>query len=750
MDFATEERQHLVRRSRALLAFAALFYPALYPLDRLLLDPDRANLIGAIRVGVALVFLAFLALLRTDWGQRKVLPLSLTYALIASLGLCLFGLIDTPWTSPYFVGLIMVMFGACLFLPWGLGPAGLFCGTSIALWAATNAASPFTPAAAAPAIFLTGSAVIAVLATHLNAQGRLEQFKTRQALAELTEARTRFFANVSHELRTPLMMLLGPIQELREQQDQPLLAAMEANALRLQRQVELLLDTARLEDGRTEVRPIEARLDQVALALVQAAAPFAEREGIRLVTELPELPGRFDVTHAETIVGNLLSNALKFTGAGGQVRLVGRLDQAIHLEVHDTGGGIGEELLPHIFERFHTGQQSGSGTGLGLYLSQELARLMEGEISVSSRPGQGSVFTLTLPRSHEGAVTDRVSPARFESVFAELQGQDLLQDEGATAPLDAARILLVEDNEDLRSFLVARLSRSWEVIPARDGLEALQLILSDPPDLVVSDVAMPRMDGLELLRRIREKEGLRRMPVLLLTARGELQDVLAGYGEGANDYVVKPFNVRELEARIGGLLRLVEMEDRLALTEDSLAGLDMVARGGLPALVEWVQEAANVALRRPRKLKRERTRLGDLVAEAASPIVMPGVVLELSDRSGGDTIDADPELLGRALEELVLAAAEAARFDDPKDERKVQVTVDSSTTLRILVRDDRPDAPVEMARRLLAPLRHGQAAMVREALALHGGEVRVETDAPEGGVAFTVTLPRRRPRRPSD
>ena len=227
---------------------------------------------------------------------------------------------------------------------------------------------------------------------------------------------------------------------------------------------------------------------------------------------------------------------------------MGRADDAIHLDIHDTGGGIAEDLLPHIFERFRTGEGPGSGTGLGLHLSQELATLMQGEITVSTRLGQGSVFTLTLPRS-EGPAAEGVPSKPRESVFAELQSRGPGDDPGVTAPLDGARVLLVEDNQDLRSFLVERLSRSWEVIPAADGLEALQLILSDPPDLVVSDVAMPRMDGLELLRRIRQHEGLRRLPVLLLTARGELQDVLAGYGQGANDYVVKPFNVKELEAR---------------------------------------------------------------------------------------------------------------------------------------------------------------------------------------------------------
>ena len=299
MDFRAEERQHLVERSRALLGFAVLFYPALYPLDRLLMAEADANLIGIIRLAIAAVFLATLGLVRTGFGQRHILPISLAYALIASLGICLFGLIDTPWSSPYFVGLIMVMFGACLFLPWSLGPAAFFCGASIGIWGAANlAAEPFSAVGAGPAIFLSGSAVIAVLATHLNAVGRWRRFETGRKLAELTEARTRFFANVSHELRTPLMLLLGPLQELRERQDDPLLQAMESNARRLQRQVELLLDAARLEDGRVGVDARHGRLDVLVESLVDAARPFAEREGIRLEVDLEPLHGRYDADHA--------------------------------------------------------------------------------------------------------------------------------------------------------------------------------------------------------------------------------------------------------------------------------------------------------------------------------------------------------------------------------------------------------------------------------------------------------------------
>ena len=741
MDFRAEERQHLVERSRALLGFAALFYPALYPLDRLLMSEGDANLIGLIRLGIAAVFLGCLALVRTAFGQRHILPISLVYALLASLGICVFGLIDTPWSSPYFVGLIMVMFGACLFLPWSLGPAAFFCGASIGIWGLANlAAEPFSLVGAGPAIFLAGSAVIAVLATHLNTVGRWRRFETGRKLAELTEARTRFFANVSHELRTPLMLLLGPIQELRERQDDPLLQAMESNARRLQRQVELLLDTARLEDGRVGVHARHGRLDHLATSLVDAARPFAEREGIRLEIDLEPLHGRYDADHAETIVGNLLSNALKFTGAGGYVRLTGNAGPPVTLRMEDSGGGIPPELVPHIFERFLSGPGAQSGSGLGLHLSRELARLMGGDIEVETELGEGSTFTLTLPSAPEQADASEAVQARAEVALAELQPAALHEHDMQTAPLEGARILVVEDNPELRAFLAQRLGRRWEVMTAGDGVEALQMILTDPPDVVVSDVAMPRMDGLELLRRIREKEGLVRMPVVLLTARGELQDVLDGYGQGANDYVVKPFNVRELEARIDGLLRLVEVEDRLALTEDSLAQVDMLSED-VPAMVQWVQEAAGTLLGRPRRLDLQPLNLAELVEQSSAPIIMPGVVLELEDLTGGATIQADREGLGRVLEELVLAAAEAARFDDPKQERRVQVKVASATTLRILVQDDRPGAPLEMARRLLAPLRPGQATMVREMLAQHGGQVKVETHAPEGGVAFSVTLP---------
>lgn len=414
-----------------------------------------------------------------------------------------------------------------------------------------------------------------------------QERKRAEALAELDRAKTSFFTNVSHELRTPLTLMLGPLEQAISDRDatsamRERMTLAHRNSLRLLKLVNSLLDFARIEAGRMrlELQPIDLAAFTEELANVFRST--VERAGLTLRVECPALPWpvAVDKDAWEKIVLNLLSNAFKYTLRGGiEVRLT-VAGEDVELSVSDTGIGIPERELPQLFHRFHRAEGSVArtheGSGIGLALVQELVKLHGGAIRVESTPGQGSRFIVALPVQHQEA--DHIEPAspttssRADVYVQEAsrwlseppENGDPLRDSGLAvqtpssrfASTHQARVLLADDNADMRQYLSRLLKPWWRIEAVADGQSALEAARRERPDLILSDVMMPGLDGFELLAAIRADAALSDVPVLLLSARAGEESRIEGMEHGADDYLVKPFSARELLARVGAHLEL--------------------------------------------------------------------------------------------------------------------------------------------------------------------------------------------------
>ncbi|WOB06031.1 ATP-binding protein [Piscinibacter gummiphilus] len=397
-----------------------------------------------------------------------------------------------------------------------------------------------------------------------------------EALAQLDRAKTEFFSNVSHEFRTPLTLMLGPLEEAIARAPQPVresLQIVQRNSERLHKLVNTLLDFARIEAGRFNARYQQTDVADLTADLASSFRAACERAGLALRVEMPNEPAWawVDRDMWEKVVLNLLSNALKYTLAGEIAVSVDTPGDRLRLRVADTGVGIPQASLSRVFERFHRLQdgrgRSHEGTGIGLALVQQLVKLHGGSIEVASELDRGSTFTVELPIGYEHLPHDQVvrspeaatQPSHSHAYIQEALGW--LPDAPATqafAPSPAgvkrARVLVADDNADLRHYVQRLLEPEHEVITAHDGAEALALARETPPDLVVSDVMMPRLDGFGLLQALREDDALKSVPILMLSARAGEEARIEGLAAGADGYLAKPFSARELRSRVNGLL----------------------------------------------------------------------------------------------------------------------------------------------------------------------------------------------------
>lgn len=423
---------------------------------------------------------------------------------------------------------------------------------------------------------LAGATVWGLIRFYTNRvkQRQLLQFNQREAqqLKALDEVKTRFFANITHEFRTPLSLILSPVEKLLQnsQFDGPTrqtLALIQRNATHLLRLINQLLDLSKLEAQQMHVSPMRGNVAHFVRQQVDFVREQANGRGIRLTLDVASLPQEqlFDADKWETILSNLLSNALKFTGTGGQVSVSltalesGGVVEGVQIRVVDTGVGIAPENLPHIFDRFYQVDTSRTrayeGTGIGLSLVQELVGVLGGTILVESQVGKGTTFLLTLPVQPVSAQTDvPLMPKPANSSPTTVSGLiDPVSVASVTVPSTTdqpSQILVVEDNDELRGFLVGELSVAYRVLQAADGETGWQLTQTDLPDLVISDVMMPLMDGYELTRLIKSHPATNHIPVLLLTAKAAHQSLIDGLREGADDYLAKPFHLDELHLRI--------------------------------------------------------------------------------------------------------------------------------------------------------------------------------------------------------
>ncbi|MEM1094239.1 MAG: ATP-binding protein [Bacteroidota bacterium] len=407
-----------------------------------------------------------------------------------------------------------------------------------------------------------------------------------QALQRANDIKAHFLANISHEFRTPLTLTFGPIQDLINghyaslDQAQPHFERAQRNGQRLLRLINQLLDLAKMDAGSLELRLRHIDASQLVREIVGLFTSLAERQGLTLTVDTPEkLWLTCDPDHVEKMLVNLISNAFKFTPAGGMVTVtLHAVDEAAVLAVSDTGMGISAEEQRYVFERFYqvdgSARRAQDGTGIGLALVKELVTLHEGTIAVESGEsgeGQGTTFTITLPHRDAPALAeDTAAPADLarqpHGDGAVLDGAVLDVAEqiaaGATAPDLAAAtagtheeapvVVLVEDHADLRAYIRSHLDPSFVILEAANGADGLAQ--EQVPDLILSDVMMPKMDGYALLEALKHDQRTSHIPVVLLTARADVESRIAGLERGADAYLAKPFDAGELTACLRGLI----------------------------------------------------------------------------------------------------------------------------------------------------------------------------------------------------
>ena len=444
-------------------------------------------------------------------------------------------------------------------------------------------------------------AVAQLAAEIAGARAYEEERRRAEALAELDRAKTVFFSNVSHEFRTPLTLMIGPVEDALGDANDPLTPGqrqrhetVHRNALRLLKLVNSLLDFSRIEAGRVEASYEQTDIATLTAEIASAFRSLVERASLTLTLDCPptDAPVFVDRQMWEKIVLNLISNAFKFTFEGGITVRVETDGPVARLIVRDTGTGIDEEHLPHVFDRFYRVDgargRTYEGTGIGLALVRELARLHGGSVRVESAVGQGTTFTVEVPTGTAHLAQDRIHAPRTLASTA-VRSQAFVDEaagwiDAARAPEEIeyapeanARILVADDNADMRAYLERLLRPLGHVEVVSDGVEALEAVRRDLPDLVLSDVMMPNLDGLDLVRALREDSRTRTLPVLLLSARAGEESRIQGVSLGADDYIEKPFSARDLVTRVRAQLQMARLRrehaDALRQSEEQFRAL---------------------------------------------------------------------------------------------------------------------------------------------------------------------------------
>ena len=472
-----------------------------------------------------------------------------------------------------------------------------------------------------------------------NARAYEEERNRAEALAEIDRAKTAFFSNVSHEFRTPLTLMLSPLEDALASNDDSLplerramLDLVHRNGVRLLKLVNTLLDFARIEAGRVTAAFEKVDLGAFTADLASTFRSATDKAGLQLDIETETMPADTFVDRDlwEKIVLNLLSNAFKFTLVG-KIAVIVRPSESgdrAELIVRDTGTGIAPDELPHLFERFHRVEgargRSFEGSGIGLALVQELVKLHGGRIAVTSEVGKGTSFTISLPFGKGHLPADQVNAAAAQA-RTNLRGQTYVAEaigwlEGIEASDHAAassvddvglrvgstparknRILLADDNADMRDYVRRLLSEQYEVEVVADGKLALEAAWRLRPDLILSDVMMPGLDGFGLLQALRNDAELRDIPVIFLSARAGEEAKLDGLRQGADDYLIKPFSARELIARVAANIELSGIRsERTRLLEEQSRVLEILNKVGstvaaelnLDRAVQFVTDAA--------------------------------------------------------------------------------------------------------------------------------------------------------------
>ena len=621
-SFQTETNEKAVRDTRLTAVVASALYLLFCVLDYFAY-PSSFFTFFLIRIVVVLGNLLVYLFMQTKTGIRNPLWFAMLEYLLCGSGIMLMVHLSGGYSSAYYAGANLVLMAFISIIPLDAKRTALICSILYAMYIIpilTMQRIEHFDIFLNNNFFLVSTILLVVLSARLATRLRFREFSARFNLAHANEElkkldilKSQFFANVSHEVRTPLTSILSPIQSLYQgdlgpltAEHQRLVGQVYRNSLKLLDMINQMLDFSKFEARKMQLRLRYLDIDELARDIVTTFQDVTARKGLRLsyVVEGELLPAYLDPEKLERILTNLLRNSIKFTESGSITVRAGSSVGKRWIEVRDTGIGIPSQHLENIFNRFQQVDTSSTrryeGTGLGLTIVKESVDLMQGSVDVQSEERRGTTIRVELPdnldRLAPDAFIDRRSDPerrqpeesfggddrrrrpRRESDLARITVDDLAliekeqirgvadgQADAHTENGHADSVLLVEDNGDLRAYISKMLSRfGHKVLTAIDGLDGWEHVQTDLPDLVVSDIMMPRMDGYELVGRIKSTEKTRPIPVILITAKPELESKLEGLQKGADDYLPKPINIRELDARIRNLLVTRNLQRALA------------------------------------------------------------------------------------------------------------------------------------------------------------------------------------------
>ena len=659
-----------------------------------------------------------------------------------------------------------------------------------------------------------------------NALAHQEERQRTEALAELDRAKTTFFSNVSHEFRTPLTLMVGPLENLlrvndmlpREAREQ--IETAHRNSLRLLKLVNTLLDFSRIEAGRVDAAFEPVDLAAYTAELCSVFRSMMERAGLEFVVDCAPLNQSvfLDRDMWEKVVLNLLSNAFKFTHRGSIHVSLRRDGEMASLTVTDTGTGIPSEELPHIFKRFHRIKgahgRTYEGTGIGLALVQELVRIHGGNVHVVSTIDAGTTFIVSIPfgdahlpaqrpgSSRASMANSIVGEAYIEEAQRWLSNTTGNAETAARAGDKRPSILLADDNADMRDYVSRLLSTQFDVTCTADGQSALEAAKKEKPDLVLSDIMMPLLDGVGLVQELRADPKLHTVPIILLSARAGEDESCFGLAAGADDYLVKPFSARELTARVATHIRMAalrrqseetirglkdEAEKANRLKDEFLATVSHELRTPLNAMLGWTRLMREGKLDEVKQLQAlevlernalAQSRLIEDILDASriingklflefSPVEVAAVVeeavasmkpsadakdlrIKTVNDSGLNVVLGDPARMQQIVWNLL---SNAVKFT-PRGGQIDVVLQRVDSNLQISVRDTGRGISKEFLPFVFERFRQADSsttrqvgglglglAIVRHLTELHGGTVDVASPGENQGSTFTVRLP---------
>lgn len=628
--------------------------------------------------------LAVLPLFWMLWsGRGRVDVLGFTWPLLPALAISWMVYVSEGAASPYYAGLCLVLIVACELMPYTLREALGVCVATLGLYLAAILAHAARRRTGLPTsilfnnvYFIALTALICVTACHSMTRRRMKEFALRfeldlrnreisesyEKLAELDRLKSEFFANVSHELRTPLTLILAPAQELLREADRlpadvsERLGIVHQNALRLLKVINDLLELVRLDEGRPELRRERINLAEFLSAMVDSVRHLARAKGLTIVADRGHEPLTIggDSVRLEKVLLNLLTNAIKFTPRGGTIAVRAlREGSTAVIEVEDTGIGIPADALPRIFERFHQVDGSSTrqyqGVGIGLALANELVQAHGGRLTARSTVGAGTTFRVELASLNGDAAEAPLpsgdgAPDVIGEIYRAAERAVSLGNPGDGACPAAVgegpdTVLVVDDEPDMRRFLATLLAGEHRVLQAADGAGGLELARASRPALVLLDLMLPGLDGLQVCQALRKDPELAGVKVVMLTARADETSKLTALERGADDFLTKPFSSAEVKTRLANLLRVARLEGDLRRRNEELQS----------ALSELKRTQAQLV--HSEKLNAVGKLAAGLLHEVNNPLTFARMAAQLAQRESGEN-DSLQDALGDVAEGL--------------------------------------------------------------------------------------------------